>query len=242
MAKKFSGFTDDQALILLNKVGFPGQSMQADEVSAFLAANPNAQAKLGQYAAAAQKRLDMLTTPTTGYAVGGLAGSIVNSGALPTGGVAKEPAQASQQIQDQQVQAANMNGALMPDYMREQDVIGGTSDPNSRAAQRQITPEIQTARQGVVDNQAILSKLQQDYAAIDPANTAAQATAKAAIDAQSAKVAGAQAGLNTAQTNYQTLNMPSLRESQTAALADPLSMTTTAAVDQIQATPDQVSS
>ena len=72
MAKKFSGFTDDQALILLNKVGFPGQSMQADEVSAFLAANPNAQAKLGQYAQAAQKRLDMLTTPTTGYAVGGL--------------------------------------------------------------------------------------------------------------------------------------------------------------------------
>ena len=72
MAKKFSGFTDDQALILLNKVGFPCQSMQADEVASFLAANPNAQAKLGQYAAAAQKRLDMLTTPTTGYAVGGL--------------------------------------------------------------------------------------------------------------------------------------------------------------------------
>ena len=33
--------------------------------------------------------------------------------------------------------------------------------------------------------------------------------------------------------------MPSLREAQTAALSDPLSMTTTAAVDQIQATPDQ---
>jgi hypothetical protein len=68
MAKKFSGFTDDQALILLNKVGFPGQSMQADEVVSFLASNPAAQAKLGKYAAAAQKRLDMLTTPTTGYA------------------------------------------------------------------------------------------------------------------------------------------------------------------------------
>ena len=253
MAKKFSGFTDDQALILLNKVGFPGQSMQADEVSAFLAANPNAQAKLGQYAAAAQKRLDMLTTPTTGYAVGGkvvpmpgekliddkMLGSIANSGALPTGGVAKEPVAASQQIQDQQVQAANMNGALTPDYMREQDVIGGTSDPNNRAAQRQITPEIQTARQSVVDQQAALGTLQQAYAAIDPKDTAAQATAKAAIDAQQAKVAGAQAGLNTAQTNYQTLNMPSLREAQTAALADPLSMTTTAAVDQIQASPDQ---
>jgi hypothetical protein len=33
--------------------------------------------------------------------------------------------------------------------------------------------------------------------------------------------------------------MPSLREAQTAALSDPLSMTTTAAVDQIQASPDQ---
>jgi hypothetical protein len=212
MAKKFSGFTDDQALILLNKVGFPGQSMQADEVSAFLAANPNAQAKLGQYAAAAQKRLDMLTTPTTGYAVGGEV----------------------QQIQDQQIQADAANRDTT-----EQDAIGGTSNPNNGAAQRQITPEIQTTRQSVADQQAALATLQQQYAAIDPTNTAAQATAKAAIDAQQAKVAGAQAGLNTAQTNYQTLNMPSLRESQTAALSDPLSMTTTAAVDQIQASPDQ---
>ena len=73
MAKKFAGFTDDQALILLNKVGFTGQSMQSDEVSAFLASNPAAQAKLGQYAQAAQKRLNMLTTPTQRYAPGGLA-------------------------------------------------------------------------------------------------------------------------------------------------------------------------
>ena len=71
MAKKFAGFTDEQAQVLLSKVGYTGQSMQADEVSAFLASSPAAQAKLGQYAAAAQKRLDMLTTPTTGYAEGG---------------------------------------------------------------------------------------------------------------------------------------------------------------------------
>ena len=211
MAKKFSGFTDDQALILLNKVGFPGQSMQADEVSAFLAANPNAQAKLGQYAAGCTEAVRYVDY--TYYRLCCWWSSripLFNSGALPTGGVAKEPVAASQQIQDQQVQAANMNGALTPDYMREQDVIGGTSDPNNRAAQRQITPEIQTARQGVVDQQAALSKLQQDYAAIDPTNTAAQTTAKAAIDAQQAKVAQAHiAGLSTAQSNYQTLNMPS---------------------------------
>ena len=71
MAKKFAGFTEDQALVLLNKVGYTGQSLQADEVDAFLASSPAAQAKLGQYAAAAQKRFDMLTTPTTGYAEGG---------------------------------------------------------------------------------------------------------------------------------------------------------------------------
>ena len=71
MAKKFAGFTDEQAQVLLSKVGYTGQSMQADEVSAFLASSPAAQAKLGQYAAAAQKRLDMLTTPTTGYSEGG---------------------------------------------------------------------------------------------------------------------------------------------------------------------------
>jgi hypothetical protein len=53
MAKKFAGFTDDQAMVLLNKVGFTGQSMQSDEVNAFLASNPSAQAKLGKYADAA---------------------------------------------------------------------------------------------------------------------------------------------------------------------------------------------
>jgi hypothetical protein len=253
MAKKFSGFTDDQALILLNKVGFPGQSMQADEVSAFLAANPNAQAKLGQYAAAAQKRLDMLTTPTTGYAFGGLAGSIVNSGALPTGGVAKDPNIPISPVlpKDSGTPVSSVlpkdGGPLVP-------MPGGGIDPGFNAEtpssliptgqpptpMRPVaTPDIQTARQAVADQSSALTNLQQAYAAIDPTNTAAQAAAKAAIDAQQAKVAGAQAGLNTAQTNYQTLNMPSLREAQTAALSDPLSMTTTAAVDQIQATPDQ---
>jgi hypothetical protein len=115
MAKKFAGFTEDQALVLLNKVGYTGQSLQADEVDAFLASSPAAQAKLGQYAAAAQKRFDMLTTPTTGYAeggetvpmpgingrfqgnvdniqgnFGGLLGSVFGGG-IPAGGVAKDP-------------------------------------------------------------------------------------------------------------------------------------------------------
>jgi hypothetical protein len=314
MAKKFSGFTDDQALILLNKVGFPGQSMQADEVSAFLAANPNAQAKLGQYAAAAQKRLDMLTTPTTGYAVGGLqtagmgglmgnllnqpqvaeamqanqnkgvspgmggaAGSIL--GSFFSGGGGPSPAQPLQPQEAQQtgtygkgdgttIGSGNRllepplvssvlpkdGGPLVPMPGGGIDLGFNAETPSSlRSNSASViptgqpptpmrpvaTPEIQTARQSVVDQQAALGTLQQAYAAIDPKDTAAQATAKAAIDAQQAKVAGAQAGLNTAQTNYQTLNMPSLREAQTAALSDPLSMTTTAAVDQIQATPDQ---
>ena len=248
MAKKFSGFTDDQALILLNKVGFPGQSMQADEVSAFLAANPNAQAKLGQYAQAAQKRLDMLTTPTTGYAFGGLAGSIVNSGALPTGGVAKDPnIPVSAVLPKDGGPLVPMPGggidlgfnAETPSSLIPTGQLPDPSDPNSRAAQKPITPEIQTARQGVSDNQAILAKLQQDYAAIDPTNTAAQATAKAAIDAQSAKVAQAQYGLSTAQSNYQTLNMPSQGEITTQAVTDPTQLTTKAAVSEIVAAPDQ---
>jgi len=248
MAKKFSGFTDDQALILLNKVGFPGQSMQADEVSAFLAANPNAQAKLGQYAQAAQKRLDMLTTPTTGYAFGGLAGSIVNSGALPTGGVAKDPnVPVSAVLPKDGGPLVPMPGggidlgfnAETPSSLIPTGQLPDPSDPNSRAAQKPITPEIQTARQGVSDNQAILAKLQQDYAAIDPTNTAAQATAKAAIDAQSAKVAQAQYGLSTAQSNYQTLNMPTTGEITTQAVTDPTQLATKADVSNIVSAADQ---
>ena len=300
MAKKFSGFTDDQALILLNKVGFPGQSMQADEVSAFLAANPNAQAKLGQYAQAAQKRLDMLITPTTGYAVGGLqtagmgglmgnllnqpqvaeamqanqnnsAGSMLGSFFGGGGGPAQQLGTQAKPMPLGGAIAQPTGGPLVPmpglfgnaaptvlpvgyEGPTPEQLAAAQANPNSKLYQApkqatanaappasvpQSTPDIQAARQTVADQQAALATLQQQYAAIDPTNTEAQATAKAAIDAQQAKVAGAQAGLNTAQTNYQTLNMPSLREAQTAALADPLSMTTTAAVDQIQASPDQ---
>jgi hypothetical protein len=167
MAKKFAGFTEDQTKVLLNKVGFTGQSMQQDEVNAFLAANPSAQAKLGKYAEAAQKRLDMLTKPTTGYAE------------------------------------------------------GGTVDP------------IQTARQGIADQQAVLAKLQQDYATIAPSDTAAQTAAKAAIDAQQIKVTQAQAGLGSEVDTYQTLNMPTKTEIQTQAFADPNQLTTKADVSNI---------
>ena len=247
MAKKFSGFTDDQALILLNKVGFPGQSMQSDEVATFLAANPNAQAKLGQYAQAAQKRLDMLTTPTTGYAEGGLSNEAQQLGTqanpMPLGGAIAQPTGLGALGP---ISSPGFGGDLGP------APIANPNDPNSKIAQLQVdnstippasvpqtTPDIQAARQALVDQQAALTTLQQQYAAIDPTNTAAQATAKAAIDAQQAKVAGAQAGLSTAQTNYRTLNMPTTGELTTQAVTSPSQLATKADVSNIVSAADQ---
>jgi hypothetical protein len=245
MAKKFSGFTDDQALILLNKVGFPGQSMQADEVASFLAANPNAQAKLGQYAAAAQKRLDMLTTPTTGYAEGGLSNIAQQLGTqanpMPLGGAIAQPKADTGFVAPGPISSPGFGGNLGP------APIPNPNDPNYKLYQAptppasvpQTTPDIQAARQTVADQQAALATLQQQYAAIDPTNTAAQATAKAAIDAQQAKVVGAQAGLNTAQTNYQTLNMPTTGELTTQAVTSPSQLATKADVSNIVSAADQ---
>jgi hypothetical protein len=283
MAKKFSGFTDDQALILLNKVGFTGQSMQADEVASFLAANPNAQAKLGQYAQAAQKRLDMLTTPTTGYAVGGLQtegaeaiqskGPVQQLGYVDNGekgtappsfmplnetigpdfvrgpaqqlGTQANPAPLAGTIESPlgPISSPGFGGELGPapigdpndptskQYMKAP--IGDPNDPQS------TTPDIQASRQAVADQQAALTTLQQQYAAIDPTNKAAQDLAKVAIDAQQAKLTSAQAGLNTALSNYQTLNMPSTGELTTQAVTSPAQLATKADVSNIVSAADQ---
>ena len=216
MAKKFAGFTDDQAMVLLNKVGYTGPSMQADEVRAFLASNPNAQAKLGQYAEAAQKRLDMLTKPTTGFADGGM----VDPNAL----VQPVPQPNSVPVFNTPTVGLNILNQPTKGYAE-----GGAVDDTA----------ITAARQRVADQQAALTTAQQAYAAVDPTNTAAQTAAKAAIDAQQLKVTQAQAGLNAAQTSYQTLNMPSSVELTTNALVAPNKLATQAPVSEITSTADQ---
>ena len=281
MAKKFAGFTDDQAMVLLNKVGFTGQSMQSDEVNAFLASNPSAQAKLGKYADAAQKRLDMLTKPTTGYAVGGAIDPIMNGiselplglavqskGPTPGGPLVPMPpwvtppppgaaqTQALQTLTNpatgETYQAPTggysvntMNPDSMPYYMREQGAIGGTSN-SAMVAQTMappVTPNITTgitgAREGLATQQNELNRLQQEFAAINPLDTAAQNAAMASINSQQAKVAQAQAVLGSQQSQYQTINRPSIGEATTTALSSPTSMTQQAPVSQITGAPDQ---
>ena len=281
MAKKFAGFTDDQAMVLLNKVGFTGQSMQSDEVNAFLASNPSAQAKLGKYADAAQKRLDMLTKPTTGYAVGGVIDPIMNGiSALPLGLAVQSkgptpggplvpmppwvtpPPPGAAQTQALQTltnpatgetyqaptggySVNTMNPDSMPYYMREQGAIGGTSN-SAMVAQTMappVTPNITTgitgAREGLATQQNELNRLQQAFAAINPLDTAAQNAAMASINSQQAKVAQAQAVLGSQQSQYQTINRPSIGEATTTALSSPTSMTQQAPVSQITGAPDQ---
>ena len=213
MAKKFAGFTEDQALVLLNKVGYTGQSLQADEVDAFLASSPAAQAKLGQYAAAAQKRFDMLTTPTTGFADGGM----VDPNAL----VQPVPQPNSIPVFNTPTVGLNILNQPTKGYAE-----GGTV-------------ALDAARQAVNTAQDTFANLQAAYANIDPLNTTEQAAAKAAMDAQQIKVTQASAGLDTAQNNYTSANMPSAGETQAKALSDPLSLATTAPVAELVGTADQ---
>ena len=271
MAKKFAGFTDDQAMVLLNKVGFTGQSMQSDEVNAFLASNPSAQAKLGKYADAAQKRLDMLTKPTTGYAIGGVIDPIMNGiSALPLGlAVQSKGPKPGEPI---------VPMPTMPDWVTPpppgtpvttafqtltnpatgetyQAPSGGYSvvdtntplTPNTQPTQpvtpTPVTPNITTgitgAREGLATQQNELNRLQQEFAAINPLDTAAQNAAMASINSQQAKVAQAQAVLGSQQSQYQTINRPSIGEATTTALSSPTSMTQQAPVSQITGAPDQ---
>jgi hypothetical protein len=287
MAKKFAGFTDDQAMVLLNKVGFTGQSMQSDEVNAFLASNPSAQAKLGKYADAAQKRLDMLTKPTTGYAVGGLqnAGSMLGSffgagtgvDALPLGLAAqsKDPTPGGPLVPMPPWVTPPPTGTPVTTAFQTltnpatgetyQAPSGGYSvntsaiakpqgvfqDPNAMATAlttpstilTPVTPNITTgitgAREGLATQQNELNRLQQAFAAINPLDTAAQNAAMASINSQQAKVAQAQAVLGSQQSQYQTINRPSIGEATTTALSSPTSMTQQAPVSQITGAPDQ---
>jgi hypothetical protein len=290
MAKKFAGFTDDQAMVLLNKVGFTGQSMQSDEVNAFLASNPSAQAKLGKYADAAQKRLDMLTKPTTGYAVGGLqtSGSMLGSFFGAGTGVDALPLGLAAQSKDPTPGGPLVPMPTMPDWVTPpptgtpvttafqtltnpatgetyQAPSGGYSvntsaiakpqgvfqDPNAMATAlttpstilTPVTPNITTgitgAREGLATQQNELNRLQQAFAAINPLDTAAQNAAMASINSQQAKVAQAQAILGSQQSQYQTINRPSIGEATTTALSSPTSMTQQAPVSQITGAPDQ---
>jgi hypothetical protein len=290
MAKKFAGFTDDQAMVLLNKVGFTGQSMQSDEVNAFLASNPSAQAKLGKYADAAQKRLDMLTKPTTGYAVGGLqtSGSMLGSFFGAGTGVDALPLGLAAQSKDPTPGGPLVPMPTMPDWVTPpptgtpvttafqtltnpatgetyQAPSGGYSvntsaiakpqgvfqDPNAMATAlttpstilTPVTPNITTgitgAREGLATQQNELNRLQQAFAAINPLDTAAQNAAMASINSQQAKVAQAQAVLGSQQSQYQTINRPSIGEATTTALSSPTSMTQQAPVSQITGAPDQ---
>ena len=153
MAKKFAGFTDEQAQVLLSKVGYTGQSMQADEVSAFLASSPAAQAKLGQYAAAAQKRLDMLTTPTTGYAEGGA----VDNAALNA-------------AQAKLAEAQNKLSALQQEL--------GQVDPTDEAAAKAARKRVETQQTVVTQAQMAVDSAQAAFSQTElPSTSEASATA-----------------------------------------------------------------
>ena len=153
MAKKFAGFTDEQAQVLLSKVGYTGQSMQADEVSAFLASSPAAQAKLGQYAAAAQKRLDMLTTPTTGYAEGGAVDNVALNAA-----------------QAKLAEAQNKLSALQQEL--------GQVDPTDEAAAKAARKRVETQQTVVTQAQMAVDSAQAAFSQTElPSTSEASATA-----------------------------------------------------------------
>ena len=71
--EQFAGFTNSQFKTILNKLGYESNSLQTDEVNAFLAANPNASAKLGQYTMIARQMVSNKGRPRRGFFPGGLA-------------------------------------------------------------------------------------------------------------------------------------------------------------------------
>jgi hypothetical protein len=75
--KRFKGFTPEQQFTLLQKMGYQG-AMNQNEMSNYVQANPEAQARLGKFADAARKRIEMMGSKPQ-FAAGGLASAIANS-------------------------------------------------------------------------------------------------------------------------------------------------------------------
>ena len=70
--EQFAGFTNSQFKTILNKLGYESNSLQTDEVNAFLAANPNASAKLGQYTMIARQMVSNKGRSRRGFSNGGM--------------------------------------------------------------------------------------------------------------------------------------------------------------------------
>tara|TARA_R110002020_G_scaffold82922_2_gene205454 strand:+ start:86 stop:2443 length:2358 start_codon:yes stop_codon:yes gene_type:complete len=71
--EQFAGFTNAQFRTILGKLGYESNSFDTDEVNKYLAANPNASAKLGQYTMIARQMVSNKNNPRRGFAPGGLA-------------------------------------------------------------------------------------------------------------------------------------------------------------------------
>jgi len=72
MAKKFAGFTPEQTIILIKKMGYGGY-VDSSNIQNFLSQNPDAANRINQYAQTAQKMLSNSSVPTMNMANGGAA-------------------------------------------------------------------------------------------------------------------------------------------------------------------------
>jgi hypothetical protein len=66
--EQFAGFTNAQFRTILGKLGYESNSFDTDEVNKYLAANPNASAKLGQYTMIARQMVSNKNNPRRGFA------------------------------------------------------------------------------------------------------------------------------------------------------------------------------
>ena len=69
--EQWAGFTNPQMKILLQKIGYDGNSFQTDEINNYLAANPSASAKLGKYSLIAKQMVADKGKTRKGFNPGG---------------------------------------------------------------------------------------------------------------------------------------------------------------------------
>jgi len=74
MAKRFKGFTPEQTIALIKKMGYGGY-VDSSNIQNFLSQNPDAANRINQYAESAQKMLSKNTVPTMKMAPGGAVSS-----------------------------------------------------------------------------------------------------------------------------------------------------------------------
>jgi hypothetical protein len=246
MAKRFGGFTPQQQQTLLSKMGYTGPAQQ-DDINKFMMSSPKAASMMGRYAQMAKARVE--GGPQTAMQVGGYMAQQPMQQAMPTldyNRLYQQPNPKPEQSQPIQVESlqpqgfapggivGNMASSVLSGIATQPNTTGGFDDTTPPPAPQGVdtfTGNLDQYQQQLSTETGKLADLTNQLAGMPaPAEGEEVSPQRKALEEQIQKqqtaVTQAQAGLSTAQKQYQLTQMPSTTELRSTALGKPEEMVT----------------